>query len=416
MKYNHFDSYEFQRKSKFRVDNSLKALLKEDGEPIAEDAFEYTHVPHRLARAVNELPTTNAYTYCESKLIKDEYISGESIRIGLTEEDVKSQEGDSNELDCRFLYHMVDLFFTEESHHAAHQLKKILQDLSERDALAYINILPDSDAHFTMNVFNENNLSNERMTSIIRDTAWVFVASRKKRLQKATDKLNILLEKQYLHRIHSESGDESSALTTSELSQLLKCEKTIAWQKKLLISAVLIGNSRIIAGKAHFPGTKSPELLRQIELQLVPPVYTEGELLVKCGQISINDIYKTINFMNTSIPPVRDTDSDAEFSFSVNETTRENFLWAKVLYKPTPRAQSHFENNFLHPSDQVYRWSRGEMIENTWEQADVLVLLGSEMVPPKRAMVDRIKRNLEHSLKHNPRNRKLSAIISFRYA
>ncbi|PVH23445.1 hypothetical protein CXQ85_003735 [Candidozyma haemuli] len=380
MKYNHFDSYEFQRKSKFRVDNSLKALLKEDGEPIAEDAFEYTHVPHRLARAVNELPTTNAYTYCESKLIKDEYISGESIRIGLTEED------------------------------------KILQDLSERDALAYINILPDSDAHFTMNVFNENNLSNERMTSIIRDTAWVFVASRKKRLQKATDKLNILLEKQYLHRIHSESGDESSALTTSELSQLLKCEKTIAWQKKLLISAVLIGNSRIIAGKAHFPGTKSPELLRQIELQLVPPVYTEGELLVKCGQISINDIYKTINFMNTSIPPVRDTDSDAEFSFSVNETTRENFLWAKVLYKPTPRAQSHFENNFLHPSDQVYRWSRGEMIENTWEQADVLVLLGSEMVPPKRAMVDRIKRNLEHSLKHNPRNRKLSAIISFRYA
>lgn len=336
----------------------------------------------------------------------------------MSEEEAVTDENDpvlSFEGTVEYLFtEMSKCFFEEQSQFASKQIGRILHSNCVLNLLA----IPESDDHFTMDVISGScyDLTDEALTPLIRRCAWGSAKMYKENIQTISDRMNVLFERHYRGKLlqKEESTYEeglSLALDLEEANELIDCHHESLDKVQLMIACIFIGNLRIIHNKAHFRGTKSSELLQLLERQVPPLVYGEHRLNW-VGEASTQDICEKIHDLMSKNGEMEDPELRARFAFTKSELTLENFLWAKVLYKPTSRAQLYFKNNFLNPHDKILLWLNRDKIQATWEQADVLVRLGLDMVPPKRATVDRIRRNLKYALQKSPSKRKLSAVVS----
>lgn len=264
---------------------------------------------------------------------------------------------------------MSTCFFDEQSQFASKQLRRILRSRK----VFNLGEIPESDDHFTMDVNCDDSTGEAALTLLIRRCAWGSAEMYKENIQTISDRMNVLLERLYrsnLLRKDKSTYEEgvSLALNLEEIDELIDCENELLDNVELMIASIFIGNLRIIHKKAHFRGTKSPELLELLESQ-IPTVNYGKKRIGWVGRMSTQDIRETIYDMMSG--EMTDPESKAKFAFTKSELTLENFLWAKVLYKPTSRAELHFKNNFLHPQDKIVLWRNHEKIQDTWEQADV---------------------------------------------
>ncbi|PVH16397.1 uncharacterized protein CXQ87_004688 [Candidozyma duobushaemuli] len=277
--------------------------------------------------------------------------------FSLSEEEAVTDENDpvlSFEGTVEYLFtEMSKCFFEEQSQFASKQIGRILHS----NCVLNLSAIPESDDHFTMDVISGScyDLTDEALTPLIRRCAWGSAKMYKENIQTISDRMNVLFERHYR-------------------GKLLQKEES----------------------------TYEEGLSLALDLE-------EANELIDCHHESLD---KKIHDLMSKNGEMEDPELRARFAFTKSELTLENFLWAKVLYKPTSRAQSYFKNNFLNPHDKILSWLNRDKIQATWEQADVLVRLGLDMVPPKRATVDRIRRNLKYALQKSPSKRKLSAVVS----
>lgn len=292
-------------------------------------------------------------------------------------------------------------FDLRQSVHAIRQLKKLLEGPEDREfIMEELNFLPDNDSTYKMQIEWEEILCCRFPTHQLRRHGWSNFKNAMADLNLAREKYEVYKVKLAYARRDTKVGDPSKALNPEEAKEyswiMEKRESCVL----VALASIFVGNAEAIDSTVHFPGVKNTELL-----DFLVSAISQGSI----ESCEVEDVIESIH--NVVLPWIFTYDQ-TDFRFIKSDITRENYMWVKILYKPTPRARELFKYGFLHPSDEIDGWRDGPTVFGEYELADVRILLGLTMIPPRRTIVDRVRRNLEHDLNKSPQNDLLKTVVS----
>lgn len=403
-----------QKNKKVVSKPQLKKILEGPGEAIGEDAFDYTDLPRRLERDVPKhtgKKALDAQEYVRSLqsrgpggpfLLIHSRIEGCPDDVELLAEAEEFDRGG----DYKFLLNQATKGFDPKiSLHAMKQIRWICRtpvEVCQYELNDDLNYLPENDSTYKMEITNPSGSTNGQLTSFLRKTGWEKFKKFVDDLQLADAKYEVYLTKMAFEKLNSKRGKK--ILTRAEMTEFMEViDKRLNSVPKALAS-LLIGNSRVIYPHVYFPALKDVGQLDELESVLTNDRF---------GSCDPNEVIADINELLLDLQFVKSLTPDLIHEFKECTSTRDNYLWAKILYKPTPRAQELFKYGFLHPSDEILSWNEGPMVRHRWQLADVEIQLGLEMTPPKRTIVDRVRRNLERDLGAATHKKKLKAVVGY---
>lgn len=400
---------ELRRQKRFRS-KPVPIELFEEEEAIPEDAFDYTDIAHRMALDAPENSDTQFYSaqhyvkhtspdrrfpfrrfrFAHSNIINAHQALAHGPGTYCPREknfDIIFQE-------------TVKGFDYEKSPYAIRQLKKILEGPEDRLFIEEeLNELPDNDTTYKMDIEFETRLCCRFPTYLLRHHGWETFETAMGDLKLAHEKYRVYRAKLADARSDSKGGDMSKAVI-SEAEAFSRITEKVSTCALLALVSIFVGNARAIDSKMHFPGVKNNERLNFLMSAI------SGGVIKRCEVMDI------IAGIHNIVLPYTFSFGESKFRIKKSLITRENYLWVKILYKPTPRAIELFRYGFLDPSDEILSWRDGPTVYDEFELADVRILLGLKLIPPKRTIVDRVRRNLEQDLITSPQNFSLKSMVS----
>lgn len=401
------ETRDFERQRRFNSKDSLKSILNGPGEPIPTDGFDYTSLPHRMSL---EVPKRNRTDFDAHNHVHDMYreFADDYYKIKKNNSlimKIKRTEGE-RETDLEYLIETITNRFRAE--YIVEQLvMSVVGDAPDGEAaIEDLNTIPLWRTH-KMDVVNDSGMSDSEMTAILNEYARKQ-AEPDLDMQILYSKLEVYYYKCKLEAEAEKDGefleeDKSLAFTAEEEVELRDLVKEINDRRTKLEAYHLIEKCRIVGNMAY--------------IERASCVLLGGKAAYLGDLMTLLDVIHRERplgyFVNEYLKGTfKDPDDEARFFLlHINEAAPETFLWMKVIYKPTPRAKALFKYGFLHPSDEITRW-RERPLNDTWAQADAWIALGLDMIPPKRPIVDRVRRNLEHQLEQEPHKKKLAAVVS----
>lgn len=399
---------ELQRQKRFNGGVLPKELL--GGVEIAEDAFDYTDVPRRMA--LNPSKNSDSEQRTAQNYVRDysTYRKFPYRRFRFAHSKIKNDlqvltegpESCCTHKNHEFLIQeAVKGFNLSTSGHALRQVKKLLEGPEDRDFIMdELNLLPDNDSTYKMHITWNKELCCRIRTHQLRRHGWRTFKTAMADLNLAREKYEVYKVKFAYARRNPNVGDPSRALNPEEAAEYSWIIKKREFCVLVALASIFVGNAEAIDSIVHFPGVKNTK-----QLDFLVSAISQGRI-VTC---EVEDVIESIHDV---VIPWTFTDGQYRFQFIKSDITRENYMWVKILYKPTPRARELFKYGFLHPSDEIDGWRDGPKVYGEYELADVRVLLGLTLIPPRRTIVDRVRRNLEHDLIKSPQNDVLKTIVS----
>lgn len=380
------------------------------GVDIPYDAFDYTDIPRRMGfnaskksdvierTAQNYVKNNTPYMKFPYRRFRFAYSEIKNDLQVLTEGPGSCCEYRNNEFLIEETLSGFDLW---ESVHAIRQLKKLLEGPEDRDfIMEELNFLPDNDSTYKMRLDKEVPFCCRITTHHLKCHGWRTFKQAMADLNLAREKYEVYKVKFAYARRNPNVGDPSRTLNpeeAGEYSWIMKKRKSCVL---VALASIFVGNADVIGTTVHFPGVKNTE-----QLDFLVSAISQGSI----KSCEVDDVIESIHGV---VLPWTFHQGQTNFLLIKSHITRENYMWVKILYKPTPRARELFKYGFLHPSDEIDAWRDGPKVYDEYALADVRVLLGLTMIPPRRTIVDRVRRNLEHDLMKSPQNNVLKTIVS----
>ncbi|PSK33671.1 hypothetical protein C7M61_005281 [Candidozyma pseudohaemuli] len=273
---------ELQRQKRFNGGVLPKELL--GGVEIAEDAFDYTDVPRRMAlnpskNSDSEQRTAQNYNH--------EFLIQEAVKG----------------------------FNLSTSGHALRQVKKLLEGPEDRDFIMdELNLLPDNDSTYKMHIASNEELCCRIRTHQLRRHGWRTFKTAMADLNLAREKYEVYKVKFAYARRNPNVGDPSRALNPEEAAEYSWIMKKRESCVLVALASIFVGNAEAIDSIVHFPGVKNTK-----QLDFLVSAISQGRI-VTC---EVEDVIESIHDV---VIPWTFTDGQYRFQFIKSDITqRESY-------------------------------------------------------------------------------------------
>ncbi|KAM9938114.1 hypothetical protein OXX80_002377 [Metschnikowia pulcherrima] len=154
-----------------------------------------------------------------------------------------------------------------------------------------------------------------------------------------------------------------------------------------------IEQSRIIGDRIYLPKVGDPNF----SMTVLARFSTEDNEI----DVSPSDLTEAVKTLLLEQQFYSHKDRTKYFTFKREVAVNGNLATVEVIYNDMDSPKRYFQRNFLTPGDKVVKATQLKKIgESNESRAFVVIDLGSDKIPPRVLISDRLKANIQHDLDH----------------